>query len=244
MSRTFRTTADVLLPFRLVFMDCDGIVFNSNHLKTAAYKNALLKMSVVDSECDRFVNDFHLADVSVSRWIKFERFFAEEGGSDGEVTRRVEEALSLYSATCMELYATLTPRAEALAVCDGVTRSAGEGVWIVSGGSQEELGVVFGDGMHAIAPRFRAICGSPTTKVEHVQRILAETGIAPSETIFIGDGWTDMKTSQSMGCAQFVFIEEMSDWRDCDERIAASPANTTRCATWADALARFDFAAS
>jgi phosphoglycolate phosphatase-like HAD superfamily hydrolase len=237
MARFLTTKAS--LRIRLVFMDCDGIVFNSNHLKTDAYRGALRGMGVSPADAERFVTDYHLADVSVSRFVKFERFFVERGGDASAVAVKVEEALAAYASSCMKLYATLAPRREALAVADGM--AAGDGVYIVSGGSEEELRVVFGDEMHGVASKFRAICGSPVVKIEHVTRILAETGIAAEETLFIGDGWTDFKTARAAGCAQFLFIEEMSDWRDCDERIAEHPENVTRCATWADALARFTF---
>ena len=63
-------------PFTLCFMDCDGVIFDSNKLKTDAYRQTLRDLGVDDAGVEAFVK-LHLADVSVSRYVKFRTFFAE-----------------------------------------------------------------------------------------------------------------------------------------------------------------------
>ena len=97
--------------FRLCVLDCDGVIFNSNRLKTNAYRATLAEIGVRPEHVDAFV-ELHLSDVSVSRFVKFQRFFAdvlpeaarpalgngEEGGS--AVERLVARALDGYSRNC------------------------------------------------------------------------------------------------------------------------------------------------
>ena len=52
-------------------------------------------------------------------------------------------------------------------------------VYVVSGGSQDELRDVFAH--HGIAAVFCEVCGSPTTKPEHVRRILEKERVDPSK---------------------------------------------------------------
>ena len=43
---------------------------------------------------------------------------------------------------------------------------------------------------------FAGVFGSPVTKAHHVRRILAASGVKPSDAVFVGDGWTDLKTAR------------------------------------------------
>ena len=109
--------------------------------------------------------------------------------------------------------------------------------YVCSGGKQTELEHVVSH--HGIAERFTEILGSPTTKVEHMRHVLATTGVAPEDILFVGDGWTDFKTSMAIGC-HFVFLREMSDWTKAPEQIAEGlsaaglPADDRTRVTWCD----------
>ena len=73
---TFLTTAKKKLNVKLLILDCDGIIFNSNNLKTNAYREVLKKLNVSNEGIEAFVK-LHLSDVSVSRFVKFSKFFKE-----------------------------------------------------------------------------------------------------------------------------------------------------------------------
>ena len=72
----FLTSAKKRINVKLLVLDCDGIIFNSNNLKTNAYRETLRGMGVSKKGVDDFV-ELHLSDVSVSRFVKFSRFFKE-----------------------------------------------------------------------------------------------------------------------------------------------------------------------
>ena len=139
------------------------------------------------------------------------------------------KALAAYGAACRKIYAKLTPEADALALAARAPRS-----YVISGGSQAELHAVFED--HGIAAHFAAILGSPTKKAEHLGRVLEESGCEAREVLFVGDGWTDFKTSKQFGC-HFVFLAEMSDWHRVEEQMVGYD-RVTRCATWGDVMGR------
>ena len=214
------------------------MIFNSNRLKTNAYRATLAEIGVRPEHVDAFV-ELHLSDVSVSRFVKFRRFFAdvlpeaarpalgngEEGGS--AVERLVARALDGYSRNCLKLYEELTPVPEALRFVQACQRKP----FVCSGGAQTELQHVFAH--HNIRDHFDQILGSPTTKIEHMREIMTATQIAPEDILFIGDGWTDFKTSMAVG-SHFCFLTQMSDWANADQQIseglAAAPQQSiTKC---------------
>ena len=74
-------------------------------------------------------------------------------------------------------------------------------------------------------------------KIEHLSKILKDTKIDPNDVLFIGDGWTDFKTSKALGC-HFCFLEAMSDWARNVEQMEGDEEIVTRCQTWEDVLSR------
>ena len=64
------------VPIRVVVLECD--VF--------AYRRAALGLGASDAEADEFIK-IHLSDVSVSRFVKCQRFCAIEAALDGTARR-------------------------------------------------------------------------------------------------------------------------------------------------------------
>ena len=285
----FATAGGASVSLEAVFLDCDGCIFDSNDLKTEAYRQAARAMGVADETIIEEFVALHLADVSVSRFIKFERLYDEllggktppGGHADGREAW-VAGAIAAFAAGCRRLYGELTPERGALDFVaavntgyedasldesDGSSGGGGKGDggggggarrrWrrsvchVVSGGAQEELRAVFV--RHGIAARFAEICGSPTAKAAHVERILAqyreeagpeeEDATAPpltSRCLFVGDGWTDLKTAEAFG-TPFVFLSGMSDWPDAEQKIAEAKArgfDVTECRDWSEVMGR------
>jgi len=230
----FTTDAGARMPVDLIFMDCDGIVFDSNSNKTNAYRRTVELLGEDPDGVDA-MTALHLADVSVSRFEKFRQFFTEISPKQ-DVEKYVAKACAKYGDHCMELYKALEPVADAVELA----RAFGN-VAIVSGGAQVELLQVFE--AHGIKSAFRSINGSGEElegggkKLVHVNRILAETGADPARCLFIGDGWTDFKTAQSAG-THFAFLKQMTDWGDHGEKMAgADPATVSVIESWGDLCA-------
>eukprot|EP00945_MAST-04E_sp_MAST-4E-sp1_P000213 g213.t1 len=94
---------------------------------------------------------------------------------------------------------------------------------------------------HGIDGHFDEILGSPITKDVHLERIFTElhTNIAPEETLFIGDGFTDFKTARKMN-THFCFLKQMTDWKNYEQDMGSDIGNQTICDHWDDVLGRID----
>lgn len=224
----FQTSSGEARTFDLCVFDCDGIIFDSNSLKVEAYRVSLRELGVPPAAIERYV-ELHLADVSVSRYVKFDKFFTTIYPVKDKESY-IQKACDGYGRGCLELYAKLTPRPEALRLASSLAHT-----FVISGSAQDELRFVFKS--HGISKHFNQIYGSPTTKVVHLEGIIKESGVEPDKILFIGDGYTDFKTSRHHGC-HFAFLEEMSDWHKATEQMMGFEKMVTRCPKWIDLLDR------
>jgi len=209
-------------PPRLVFLDCDGVIYDTNRLKCDAFRHALA--GYPEDAVDALV-DYHKKTGGVSRFVKLRRFFTEMCPVD-DVEAAIAPALEAFGDYSREGYAHLAPRPEALAFA--AHHGGAERVYVVSGGAQAELRQVFAAA--GVADRFAAVLGSPQTKREHLEAVLATRGVSPRDALFVGDGWGDWDVTQGLEMP-FVFLAEMSEWHDGPEIVADSP-HTAVAPTW------------
>ena len=200
-------------PADLVFMDCDGVIYDTNRLKCDAYRYAL--EDYPRPLVEELVN-YHRATGGVSRYLKIERFFYEMLVLP-DAAPRMQRALDRFASFCERGYERMRPRPEALAFAELM---GGPGrVHVVSGSDEDELRRVFdaADLRH----RFYEVHGSPVGKKTHLSRISAEAGVALDRCLFVGDGWGDWDTATTLG-VPFVFLSEMTEWDDGKATIARS----------------------
>ncbi len=189
----------------LTFMDCDGVIFDSNPSKQTAFARALAEYPHED--VDRLLRR-HTEEGGVSRYVKM-RWFFEEIHPVADPEQAIARALERFGEASRAAYLELQPLPEALEFAERMGGSTS--VFVVSGADQDELRDVFAK--HGILDRFAEVLGSPTRKVAHLRRILAERGVSPRETWMIGDGRADFECARAIG-VPFVFLAERSDWRD------------------------------
>jgi phosphoglycolate phosphatase-like HAD superfamily hydrolase len=190
---------------RLVMMDCDGIIFDTNLSKCESFRYALAAWP--RDAVERLVAH-HMATGGVSRYVKIRRFF-EELHPVPEPEAAIAEALERFAFWSEKAYAALAPRPESLVFAERLGGRAR--VHVVSGSDGDELRRVFA--RHALTPRFAGVHGSPETKVAHMSRLLAEAGVAARDALFIGDGGGDWAAASELG-VPFILLTEMSEWRD------------------------------
>jgi phosphoglycolate phosphatase-like HAD superfamily hydrolase len=70
-------------------------------------------------------------------------------------------------------------------------------IFVVSASPQEEL--VFIIRKRGLSSYFRKVYGAPTRKEEAIREILAMTGSAPVQTLFVGDALNDLKAAKDSG---------------------------------------------
>lgn len=193
----------------LVF-DCDGVVLNSNKVKTEAFYKAALPYGEAAAQA---MVDYHVAHGGVSRYKKFAYFLEQIAPSYAEQRKQLpnlEELLQAYASYVREglLSCEIAPGLEAL------RKQTSNARWlIVSGGDQAELRDVFAQ--RNIAKWFDGgIFGSPDTKDDILSRELASDNIQQS-ALFLGDSKYDYQAANTAGL-DFVFLSgwsEVGDWK-------------------------------
>ena len=198
--------------YQTLIFDCDGVLLDSNRVKTEAFGLAALPYGTTAAE--RLVQH-HVENGGVSRYKKFEHFLEKivpEGMVQGGAPRDLPDYDALLSAYAAAVHEGL----RTCAVAEGLEQlreKTPHARWlVVSGGDQAELKAVFNE--RGIADYFDGgIFGSPDSKGDIVARELA-TGNIKRSALFLGDSRLDHEVAAANGL-DFVFVSqwtEMPDW--------------------------------
>jgi len=185
--------------------DCDGVILDSNRLKTEAFARAL------EGDSEKYIDKmiaYHKANGGVSRYKKF-RYYFQEINPHEDVEKNAKKAISRFAEIVYE----------GLMKCDYITgavdfikqvKEKGLQLFVVSGSDQEELREVFSK--RGIASLFIAIYGSPFTKIENMNKVIAKVD-AQKRGIFFGDSKLDMEAAEEFGL-DFIFVSGASEWSE------------------------------
>lgn len=190
--------------YRALVFDCDGVILNSNKVKTEAFYRAALPFG---EHAAKSLVEYHVANGGISRYKKF-NYFLERiigQGSEEQLNKLLESyanyvkvgLLSCEIASGLEDLRTKTP----------------ESKWfIVSGGDQNELREVFST--RGISKYFDGgVFGSPDAKEFILAREIGTQNIS-LPGLFLGDSKYDYVAAQSAQL-DFVFLSawsEVVDW--------------------------------
>jgi phosphoglycolate phosphatase-like HAD superfamily hydrolase len=183
--------------------DCDGVILDSNDLKTSAFRTALAGES--PNLIDKFI-EYHQSHGGISRYVKFDHFFRVMKGAADHASE-TKRALQLYAEICRKglLECALIP---GIAVTLPHMRSLGVDCYVVSGGDQEEVRAALTE--RGLSQYFAGIYGSPRSKMEHLGD-LAKAGLR-KPTVYFGDAESDCKAANQYGL-DFIYIAGRSEWR-------------------------------
>lgn len=189
----------------LVF-DCDGVVLNSNKVKTRAFYEAALPYGEGPAQA---LVEHHVANGGVSRYRKFAHFL-EQLAPLGVEGPGLEELLETYAHKVREGLMTCEADSGLLKLRELVPSTP----WfIVSGGDQAELREVFAarrlDGLFD-----GGIFGSPDSKDEILSREIEGGGIT-KPGLFIGDSKYDHEASV-IARLDFVFVKQWTEFHAWD----------------------------
>lgn len=210
--------------YDFVVFDCDGVVLQSNQVKSNAFAAAL------DGEPTDAVAAFvayHKAHGGISRYQKFAYYF-EHMQPREDAKAATQQALEKYAAIVQNelLHCPLIPAVEQYLQ---QLNQAGIPCAINSGGDEQELHGVFAT--RGLTQYFQYIFGSPTGKQENMQRLKA-LGFMQGAGVMFGDSKSDWLAAQAFGL-DFVFITHETEWHD--EQALALRSNLT------DGTCRKDF---
>tara|TARA_R110000851_G_scaffold135045_1_gene270434 strand:- start:22530 stop:23189 length:660 start_codon:yes stop_codon:yes gene_type:complete len=208
-------TCDLAGYATLVF-DCDGVVLNSNRVKTEAFYQAA---SPYGESAAKALVDYHIAHGGVSRYKKFAYFLESIAPSNAEQGPSLAALLQGYASCVREGLLNC----EVASGLEDLRHKFSDLRWlIVSGGDQSELRDVFTQ--RGIVKWFDGgIFGSPDTKDEILARELASGNIL-QPALFLGDSKYDYQAA-TRACLDFVFL---SGWSEISEESIGNPVMSVK----------------
>lgn len=194
-----------LTEYRSLVFDCDGVILDSNKVKTQAFYNTALPYG--KGAAQELVL-YHVANGGISRYKKFE-YFLKHIVRNGFAEHELDSLLEKYA---IEVNSGLMTCAVAEGL-DQLRHQTSSAAWfIVSGGDQDELQKLFE--MRGLDYFDGGIYGSPESK-ENILRRLVNNKIITSPSMFFGDSRYDHIASDGV-ITSFTFVSnwtEFTDWR-------------------------------
>lgn len=196
-----------LSKYQTIVFDCDGVILNSNQIKTNAFFQVALPFGRSAAEA---LVLYHTENGGVSRYEKFNHFaskIAPKFGYDLDVKQLInhyESVLDKALITC-EMTQSLNSLKK---ITQGIP-------WcVVSGSDQEELRSVFE--ARALTNLFNGgIFGSPNSKVVILKRLI-DNGVISLPALYLGDSSYDHIAATQCGL-DFIFVSgwtELRAWED------------------------------
>jgi len=213
----------ILTDYKTIVFDCDGVVLNSNHVKTKAFYEAAAPFG---EHAAQALVAYHVRNGGISRYRKFE-YFLEEILDDESRGVGIEQLLETYARSVWQGLLTCEV-ASGIKVLRQVTAHSN---WlIVSGGDQKELREVFS--LRGISHLFDGgIFGSPDNKDYILSREMT-SGNIKVPGVFIGDSRYDYEAANRANL-DFIFA---SKWSEAEEINGWLPVGTPVISGLSDAL--------
>tara|TARA_Y100000991_G_scaffold73895_1_gene55606 strand:- start:970 stop:1644 length:675 start_codon:yes stop_codon:yes gene_type:complete len=195
--------------YSTLIFDCDGVILNSNKIKTQAFRKVLANFN--QDAVNEFI-EYHKKNGGISRYIKLERFL------DTIVPKYVEDfhpnknqlqsLLKKYGYECKSSLCNC----EITKGLKTLRKASGNIPWlIVSGGDQNELKEVFN--YKTLTKYFNGgIFGSPDKKIDIIKREITN-GLIKPPALMMGDSKLDHLVAKSSDI-DFLFVSQWTDFKE------------------------------
>ncbi len=187
-----------------LFFDCDGVILDSNSIKTKAFRE------VLNNENEELVEEFiyyHQKNQGIDRFKKLDFFFNTIKKDFNH--KEYILALKKYSKLCR----VNLKKSNLVSGIENFLIDANKknhSCFVISGSEQNELRNVLK--FKKLDKYFKGIYGSPLSKVENIKKVLLKNYINCND-IFFGDAKSDMKAAEETNL-KFIYISEYSDWSE------------------------------
>ena len=196
--------------YKSIVFDCDGVILNSNKIKTRAFRMASLPFG---HEASTSLEAYHLRNGGISRYEKFDYFLT----NIVPISCKIEK--EIYFRRMLKIYSEETKKglidSEITHGLNSLRDKTKYSSWsIVSGGDQEQLHSVFKE--KQIMYLFDGgVFGSPDNKNVILQRELA-SGNIKKPALFLGDTALDHQVSDANGL-DFIFVSAWTEFRSYEQ---------------------------
>jgi len=190
--------------YRTWIFDCDGVLLDSNKIKSEAFYETALPYG---NGLAKALQDYHENTGGVSRFEKF-RYFLEVMLSKDEYQSDMERLLLRYSSIVKDKLLQCSETSGMRSFISKMPSTLRK--IVVSGGLQEELREIF------VARRlnnyFDAVFGSPDSKNDILHREI-ETGQILFPAVMVGDSQYDFECSNRFGI-DFIMMVKYTEFRE------------------------------
>jgi phosphoglycolate phosphatase-like HAD superfamily hydrolase len=200
--------------YKTFVFDCDGVILNSNKIKTQAFYNVA---SVYGHEVAQTLKDYHVQNGGISRYAKFEYLITDILKKPLE-KNELQQLLDNFAHEVKQALMTC----EVTKGLEDLRQKTKQANWlIVTGGDQAELREVFA--VRGLNHYFNGgIFGSPEAKDTILEREISNGNITKS-ALFLGDSMYDYQAANTAKM-DFIFISkwtEVKDWKKwiCENEI-------------------------
>ena len=185
--------------------DCDGVILDSNKLKTSAFSSALPDEPL--NLIEEFIT-YHKKYGGVSRYEKFKYYF-EKIKNENKAEMKIEKAVENFAAIVSKELLKCNYVSGVIDFID-ILFNQKKFLFVVSGSDENELIQVFNK--RGIDYYFKNIYGSPINKIENTKKVISKMNKV-KKGIFFGDSKSDYDASRKFGL-DFVFVKDHSEWKD------------------------------
>lgn len=177
-------------PLKVLILDFDGVVVESNSIKTRAFEKVFSRFP---EHRDAMIA-FHDEHVSVSRYAKFDRLAALLG-RDGDAALTADLAAD-FSRRVLEEMKTVPMVKGAETLLTMVTGRLP--IYLASVTPEPELKHILAE--RGLAGWFKGVYGCPPwTKLNAVRDVLTREAASPGEALLIGDSAGDQRAASETG---------------------------------------------
>jgi phosphoglycolate phosphatase-like HAD superfamily hydrolase len=201
------------VPFRaedydLFVFDCDGVILDSNSVKSQAFFDVALPFG--EEQAERFV-EYHKLRGGVSRQEKFKYFVAEILAAKTPDRESLEiKLVEAYARICRDGLQKCSMIPGVQAFLASLPRSVRN--YVVSGGAQTEVRQAMNE--RHLDQFFSLILGNPRSKPENMQQLF-DAGTFRGRGAYFGDARLDMELAQQYDL-DFVFVSGASEWAEAE----------------------------
>ena len=196
-----------LFKYDLWLFDCDGVILQSNQIKSQAMYQVALHFS--DEQTASTFQQYHQKNAGVTRFIKFKYLF-ETLLAQNHFEDNYQLALTMFGELCVEKLIESSLTKDAVLFLNNINQAFPK--IIISAGTQIELQHIFSE--KGLDHLFSQINGGPRTKFEIFTDVLAQY---PNATpLYFGDAEADYIVAKQYNI-DFVFVSgysEFSGWKD------------------------------